>query len=270
MTYSAIIQRRTVTPANEKIMSRENYVILEGRDHPDLLVSMHRLTLSEALPASVKYNLVKTLFNRAGKDDNGNQNPLDPSGFLGYLTNGEAQKIVTCSTITIPLQYTFVPDIDQFRRFLGVLRSRKAFDGTGKRIRKSRLNEVLDDITKVREPYRGEHLDGLFSRKDEKLQITYHKFNSDGRLESVTELLDEDTLIEDRTPGISLEDWINNPTFQGLPRKNVKSGSLYYWCPKENFVARFGANSGGADLSCDEDPSDSSSSLGVRVARVKE
>jgi hypothetical protein len=72
--------------------------------------------------------------------------------------------------------------------------------------------------------------------------------------------------MKDKTPGISLDDYINNNfTDQGLPNKNVKSGDLYYWNPRSdnNSVARFGVGSDGAGLDCDGGPSGTDSSLGV-------
>ena len=72
--------------------------------------------------------------------------------------------------------------------------------------------------------------------------------------------------MEDKTPGINLNDWLNSPITQGLPKSNIKSGELYYWAPMKdnNSVARFGADSGGAGLFCDGGPSGASASLGVR------
>ena len=68
-----------------------------------------------------------------------------------------------------------------------------------------------------------------------------------------------------------LNDWLNNPTKHGLPRKNTKDGDLYYWYPRSdnNSVARFFAYSDGADLYCYGVPSYSNSRLGVRAARAK-
>ena len=76
--------------------------------------------------------------------------------------------------------------------------------------------------------------------------------------------------MKNKTPGISLESWLQNPTKQGLPNKDTKSEDLFYWFPlsDNNSVARFDADSDGADLNCYWSPSDSDSVLGVRaVAR---
>ncbi|MBI2673242.1 hypothetical protein HYX19_03210 [Candidatus Woesearchaeota archaeon] len=70
----------------------------------------------------------------------------------------------------------------------------------------------------------------------------------------------------DKLPGIDLGDWLERANSQGLPPKDVKSGSLYYLNPKNGAVARFFANSGWAGLY----PRYSDSGLGVRAARIKE
>ena len=98
------------------------------------------------------------------------------------------------------------------------------------------------------------------------MNVTYHKFVN-GKLELVTETLDEDTLTKDKR--ISLEDWMNNQTSQGLPRKDVEKGSLYFWSPTDGSVVRFYAGAGRVDLDCDRDPAVSDPAVGVRVVREK-
>jgi len=120
-----------------------------------------------------------------------------------------------------------------------------------------------------------EWLDADFKVKDKKLYINYnHVLDSNGNLiYKNSEVLDKATLMEDKTPGISLEDYLtNNNTKQGLPSKNVKSGDFYYWFPGDdnNSVARFDADSGGAGLDGDRDPSSvRDSSLGVFAVKDK-
>jgi hypothetical protein len=58
------------------------------------------------------------------------------------------------------------------------------------------------------------------------------------------EKLDKNTLMEDRTPGISLDSWLSNPTSQGLPRKNVAEGDLHYWSVSDGLVSMFKAGVG--------------------------
>mgnify|MGYP001573208524 CR=1 FL=1 len=131
------------------------------------------------------------------------------------------------------------------------------------------MQSLYEDITAVRNSWRTEWLDAKFSKSGilNKHSITYHKFSQAGSIEEVTEQLDSNTLMKDKQ--ISLDDWLANPTKQGLPRKDVKKGSLYYWFPRNNYVARFGADAGRADLYCIRDPWDSYSALGVRRAKFK-
>ncbi|MEK6860863.1 MAG: hypothetical protein AABY07_02730, partial [Nanoarchaeota archaeon] len=138
--------------------------------------------------------------------------------------------------------------------------------GNGDRILRLRKKEILDEIVGIRDPWRGEHLGGYF--RD--FSVINKGMVVHSSIDSAWESLDEDTMMENRVPGINLEDWIRNPTKQGLPRNDVKSGTLWYWCPRDKTVAWFGADSGRADFGCNDDPSGSVASLGVRVARFKE
>ena len=132
---------------------------------------------------------------------------------------------------------------------------------------------LYNEITEVRNPLRAEWLDADFKTKGEDLYInTNHVLNENGILvPKNSEILDKNTLMKDKNPGISLDDYImNNHISQGLPSKDVKSGDLYYWSPGKdnNSVARFGADSGGADLGCSGDPSFGDSNLGVRPVKL--
>ena len=132
---------------------------------------------------------------------------------------------------------------------------------------------IFDDITQVKSPWRGEWLDADFKVKNNKLHInSNHVLDSNGKIINYnSEPLDKNTLMKDKTPGISLEDWINNPTRQGLPNKKTKSGDLCYWYPRSdnNSVAGFDAGDGGANLICSWSggPSLGDSDLGVRAVR---
>jgi len=120
--------------------------------------------------------------------------------------------------------------------------------------------EVYEDITAVREPWRAEWLDACFEQRQDGLYVlTQHKTNA--------EKLDEDTLMENRTPGISLEGWLEEPTEQGLPKSDIWEGDLFYWFPTNDSIAGFGAGSGRAVLDCNGVPSDGDSGFGVRAAK---
>ncbi len=161
-----------------------------------------------------------------------------------------------------------------FAEFLKLLKSGNALDGNKNKVDSRELQTILNEITKVRNPWRYEWLDNKYVKQGgilgigSKLAVNYHKFDSSGKLVEVTEPLDADTLMQNKTPGISLDDWLNNPNFQGLPKANVQDGSLYYWQPIEGKVAGFGAVADWAGLGCDGDPDSSNGVLGVRAAKI--
>ena len=115
---------------------------------------------------------------------------------------------------------------------------------------------ILDEILTVRSPWRSEWLDAYFEKRNDGLYVLTDNRTNSEKLESY--------LTEDKTPGIDLDSWLDNPTKQGLPDKNIPKGKLYYWSPVNGRVAGFGAGSDRAVLYCYRDPQDSYSDLGVR------
>ncbi len=132
---------------------------------------------------------------------------------------------------------------------------------------------LYEEVTAVRNPWRAEHLDADFKLKDGKLYINSgHVLDAQGNLAPQhSEVLDKDTLMKDRAPGISLDDWVagKNVTTQGLPNSKSSKGDLWYFYPRSdnNSVARFDADDGRANFDCDGGPFDGDSNLGVRVAK---
>ena len=249
-----------VTKASN-ISNPKSYLISPGKVHgnysyPDLLVSMTRLGYdNEVDRAAKKLNL--TLQNTAAEQTT-NQ------GYIGKINWHSALKL----NLTLD---SFTLNIRQYLDFLNLLKSGKAFYGDGSKADKKVLNNLLDEISTVRDPWRAEWLDADFKVKDDKLYINYnHKLDNNKLKPQKTELLEE-CILEDRTPGINLDNFLMNATSQGLPKKNVKTGDLYYYAPDKdnNSVARFGAGSDRAGLYCFWDPSDSGSVLGVRRAKIK-
>src|SRR3989344_9024162 len=144
--------------------------------------------------------------------------------------------------------------INEFREFLKYLISIPT---------NQEYQNIYNEITEVRDPWRAEWLDANFKVEKNELYLLTEN-------ESKKEKL-EDCLMEDKNPGILLEDWINgkNISSQGLPNKNISSGSLYYWHPRSdnNSVARFGAYDGRTLLGCCRDPAYADSGLGVRAVK---
>ena len=161
-----------------------------------------------------------------------------------------------------------MPTIKQFADFLKLLKSGKAFNQQGRQISSQTLEQIFNEITEVRSPWRAEWLDADFKVINDTLHINYN-YNEQSQPSNSEPL--QPYLQQDKTPGIDLEHWINNPTSQGLPKPNTQDGNLWYWQPlnDNNSVARFDASSGGADLGCGGDPWDSGSSLGVRLCAKK-
>ena len=134
--------------------------------------------------------------------------------------------------------------------------------------------DIYNEITQVKNSWRAEWLDADFKVKDKRLYINCnHILDSKGNLiPKNSEVFDENTLIENKTPGIPLEDYLNsNHTAQGLPNKDIKSGDSYYWCPRSDntSVALFGAYDYGVSLNCGRNPSFTLSDLGVRAVKKK-
>jgi hypothetical protein len=142
--------------------------------------------------------------------------------------------------------------IHEFVEFLKHLKAKNDEEARG----------ILDEIYTVRSPWRNEWLDAKFENGNMK----YHVF-ADGDIKENSQPISAGVLMQNKIPGINLEAWLNDNYF-GLPKSNIPDGNLYYWAPVEGAVAWFDANSNGADLSCDRDPSDTNPSLGVRVGRT--
>lgn len=121
---------------------------------------------------------------------------------------------------------------------------------------KENYPNIYKNIIAVRNPWRAEWLDAHFEKRGNGLYILTKN-------RTIAEPLNSDTLMEDKR--IDLESWLENPTSQGLPRKNVKDGNLYYWHPRNESVSKFYGGSVGADFGCDWDPYvGGSGSLGAR------
>jgi len=161
--------------------------------------------------------------------------------------------------------------IREFVDFLLFLRSGNVQDGLGNIVTGPDVQSVYNEITEVRSPWRAEWIDAYFSQQPNAsiLNISYNHRIVNGKLQPQNTESLEQHLTEDKVPGIDLVDWLSRANKQGLPPSDVKSGSLYYWHPKNGRVARFRADSGRAFLSCLGVPSYSDSSLGVRVVRDK-
>ena len=134
---------------------------------------------------------------------------------------------------------------------------------------KTHEEEIYKEITEIKTPWRAEWLDASFELKGKELLLNYYIFDVNGKIELKSEKLDANTLRENKNPGISLEDYLNNNhTSQGLPTKKVSGGKMYYWKPIKGRVAGFVANSGRTYLDCSGFPSSSLDNLWVRAVKL--
>jgi len=241
-----------ITPA--EVEKPQDYLLLpQTREHPEIPISLTRLVYNPEMQA-VGQRLSINLQN------NSNISTLYPQGYLGNINHAQSLQINKALD-------GINPPLNLFVEFLNQLRSGNAFYANGNRIPKSFSDSFLDDILTVKNPYRAEWFDNRFHKDGTTDKVKYHRFNTSGQLIEVDEILDPDTLKEDRK--IGLDDWLRNPTSQGLPRKGITSGDLHYWSPVNGRIAGFYTYSDGAYLDCSGDPSDSDPVLGVRSAKIK-
>ncbi|MFH1710736.1 MAG: hypothetical protein ABH840_00320, partial [Nanoarchaeota archaeon] len=119
-------------------------------------------------------------------------------------------------------------------------------------------------VVEVRDPWRAQWLNAKFEKRKNGLYMISENVLVNGKYETEEQKLD-DFFVENKTPGISLDDWINSNAKHGLPHAKIAQGKLYYWAPVSGYVAGFDAGSGRAGLYCDWDADGSDPSLGVRA-----
>ena len=239
---------RIIVPSSD-IENPENYLILERKTYEPLLVSMYRLGYNDDVEKAAKA-LGLNVAHRA-EENNGRE-------YAGRLNWEQALRL----NLSLG-NFTLNPR--EFADFLLMLKSGNGFDGKGNRVDGRKLNEILDEIMGVRSPWRGEHLDASFKKMADKFTIDYGHRLANGQLIAINSEPLEEHLREDCKVDLS------SFNKHGLPTK--EGNDFDYWYPRCNQlpvnVARFGADSGGADLVCDRDPTDTDVALGVRPARLK-
>ncbi len=114
-----------------------------------------------------------------------------------------------------------------------------------------------------------EWIDAQFENNSGNFYMTYHFFNSSGKIVKRKEMLGRDTFVRDKKclKKISLERLFNGGclTSQGLPSNKSTRGSFYYGPPVDGRVAIFGTNPEKKGLYCYNPPS-LCGSIGVRIA----
>tara|TARA_Y100000034_G_scaffold9468_2_gene10125 strand:- start:4548 stop:5318 length:771 start_codon:yes stop_codon:yes gene_type:complete len=159
----------------------------------------------------------------------------------------------------------YMPNISEILKLTKLLLKKKARYADNSPIRLEKQEEIFNEIYEVRDSWRLEYIDARFKKRSNGLYIlSNHIIQPDNSLKPMSEEKLEYTLMQDKTPGIDLTSWINNPNKHGLPKESIQDGSFYYWHPRNNNVAWLNAGSVGASLGCDRDPSSSFGRLGVR------
>lgn len=215
---------------------RKNFLILEGREHS-----------SEHGSYSYSDSYVAKSLSHHGKNWYDSQAALHAEGFEMLTPR-------------------------QFVDFLNLLKSKKAFDGRGNKVSSSELDTIFEEIIEPGNTLRVEWLDAAFDNVNEVLHIAYAHQTVNGKLQPQRrELLQGCLRVENQLSHISLEDYLERATFQGLPPVDVKSGSLNYTSPCSYRVAEFEANSYavGNGLFCNGGKLTLNSSGGVRRRGAK-
>ena len=157
---------------------------------------------------------------------------------------------------TLKDQEMAMPTPFQFRAFLKHLRDSKEHQ------------ELYEDITEIRDPYRAEWLNARFNEREDGMYIISEDALIKGKYKDQEIKLDNCLMQDGYTSRcISLDEYLNSTTPHGLPPANIPNGNLNYWYPGDKSVAVFGSVSVLADLCCDRNPDLSSSALGVFGAR---
>ena len=156
--------------------------------------------------------------------------------------------------------------------YLGSQKKIKVWDVLGKQIDSKLCEKYLMDTIETKGDWRGEWIDNDFKTNEKGLEVHYnHIFDQEGNIINYkSEVLDKNTLMIDKQ--IDIIDFLTkNNTSQGNVHKDVKSGKFYSWFPRDdnNSVVWFIVDSGGAVLYCYGNPSDGSSSLGVRAVKIE-
>ena len=152
-------------------------------------------------------------------------------------------------------QGLMMPTPYQFREFLKLIRDSKSPEH----------KKIFNEVVEVRDPWRSEWLNARFENDDKgKPYLVSENIRVNGKYQTQKQLL-SNYLDSDKTPGISLDDWLNSNAPHGLPIPKTSKGKLYYWAPVNGCVARFDAGSGRADLGCIGGADYSYPSLGVRA-----
>ena len=257
------ISLETMMREMSESQTKARFIKLEAKDYGDgnrwenCNVSMARVDYSLEM-IKIMDNRMNTRLENTGKDYLGR-------AFIGNINRKEALKLnLSLGGKTLTLR--------QYADFLKLLKSKKAYDGNGMKIDPKILENIFNDITQAKSPWRAEWIDGeVLYRNNEWYLAQSHILDAQGNLiPQYIKPLDE-CLMEDKTPGIILDQWIKNPTKQGFPRKNIQPGDVYCMGPDKdnNSAVRIFASEDGLNLGFDGDKLFRSRDLGIRLVLDK-
>lgn len=258
--YDDVAQQQSFLPTEQTILDYDpdpsDFIFLQGiqrgpEKRPDLLVGKYRLSAEPVVQEAGRklgLRLENTAEEQNGREYAGNIN-REQAIRLNLLLGGRTA------------------DLRLAKDFLALLYSGEALDGNQKKVEKSELTQIANEITEPRAPWRSEWFEDCFTERDDRLTLEKHyALKGEVLVPQYSHKLTT-CLIEDRIPGIDLQSWLNNSTAQGFPKKSVKSGELYSWHPRPNRTVRFGADPDYANLDCSRYPRNSYPWLGVRHVR---
>ncbi|MBU0958031.1 MAG: hypothetical protein KKF56_04455 [Nanoarchaeota archaeon] len=252
--YRLVETQKPTEPARAGFeVDPSDYLFLEakkGRDgYPDLLVCKYRLGATSAVQAAgqtLGLNLQNSTTEKNGR------------GYVGHINKKQAVRL-NLALEGRTQNFRIAKDV------FALLLSGKAYDGNGKKVSRTELSAIFDEIAGVRAPWRSEWYEDDFTQGDDGLVLNKN-YAPDGE-NLVPRYSQRLTTCLMRDKGIDLRDWVANSTAQGFPRKGVKSGDTYFWHPRQDRAAGVGACAGGSFLVCGRYPQGSYSRLGVRHVR---
>gem|GEM_PF-3356209 len=236
---------------------RAPYLIIKGDSFHPLAVSLHKIGYSPEVHLVVKHLGLK-LSNTAKE--------LDGTPYIGNVTWDDAIRLnKSLGNVTLSPYYFF-----KFYKTLDDAAEGRidVLDETNRPVNQGIFIVARDEIVGPTKDFRGEWLYARFSKKGNLLYINHPIIAPAGKIKETTEPLSSDTLMSNRQ--ISLEEFLSNPTSQGMPRKGSSEGDLYYWAPTDGAVVGLFAVSGGASLDCSWGPRSSNAAFGVRSAKILE
>lgn len=234
------------------------YLLLEARQHgrqefPERVVSMNRLGLGPELQALSRQFSVQ--FRSNAMEKNGH----------GYIGNITWEQGLTLNQIL----GVETPTLREMWDVYGVLKQgingKRVYTGLGKKVGEKQIRAWYDELFGKREPLRAMWIDAHFVENKGHLYLEQrHCLNDRGRLYplSIKRMLkhvDSDGYVD-----------YSSVNWQGVAVRTSEESEIYQHVPQNNCVAGFCANSGGASLECNGDPTVSDSNLGVLSSALRE